>query len=107
MGCVVVANDNNLLLRVGDQTLQLSSEDIPEAVERARGWLGELEARAGEQGEALARRRRVLGFSDFEAFCNFTALDETQVFEAEAGLITPNPVHLRILDWLESGRLRP
>ena len=107
MGCRVVADDAGMTLRLDEHVLQLGEQpDWQNAIVRAKTWLDELTAEVGRRGETLANRRRALGFTDMDAFCQSTGLDAVETFEAEAGLASPKPVHLRILNWLESGELR-
>ena len=108
MGYRVEANDNGVVLRIDDEELALGENpDWPSTIHRARDWLNELGEKAGAVGHRLRERRHTLGYIDTAAFCALTGLDESEVFEAEAGLVPPRAVHGRILDWLESGELRP
>lgn len=108
MGYHVVADDEGLRLVLDDRSLPLGDvSDWSDAIGRAKTWLHDLTQEAGQRGEALATRRRDLGYVDLDAFCVMTGLDPIETFESEAGLMKPKPVHYRILDWLESGELRP
>ena len=92
-------------LHLEGQRLSLSGCNWSEVLVEARLWLDRLGEDAALAGEKLAARRRAVGFGDFEEFTAFTGLDPSLTFEAEAGLQPPQGVHLRILDWLESGKL--
>ena len=92
-------------LHLEGQRLSLAAGDWDNVLVEARLWLDRLGDDAARDGERLAARRRVVGFPDFEEFTVFTGLDPSLTFEAEAGLQPPQGVHLRILDWLESGKL--
>ena len=92
-------------LHLEGQRLSLRDRKWSEVLEEARSWLDRLGDDAAREGEELAKRRWAVGFGDFEEFTAFTGLDPSLTFEAEAGLQPPLGVHLRILDWLESGKL--
>ena len=107
MGLRVQEQDGSYALRVDGHSLDLGAEpDWTAALVRAGRWLDQLGEAAAEDGEALVRRREALGFADCEAFCRFSGIDAVLVEEAEGGLIPALPVHRRVLEWLESGRLR-
>ena len=106
MGMTPVITDAGCRLELDGERLPLGADpDWRAVVGRAQLWLDELSSEAGQKGDDLQRRRRAAGFADLGRFCEFTGLDEAHTFEAEAGLAAPLAVHLRILDWLESGEL--
>ena len=96
------------VLRAGQYSKALPADlDWDTLLDEAQLWVEALSRQAGREGRDLAQKRRMGGFPDLGAFCAFTGLDATDVFETEAGMRAPSPVHLRILDWLVSGALRP
>lgn len=107
MGLRVSESTGGFTLSVQDHSLGLGPvQDWRDALLRASEWLDELGERARLDGESLATRRKRMGFGEATEFCRFSGLDPVLVEEAEAGLMPAQIVHERILDWLESGRLR-
>jgi|GEM_PF-5884901 len=107
MGLSVTDVADGVSLSVEGHSLSLGQvSDWRDVVQRAGRWLDELGEQAGRDGERLAHRRQDAGFAESAAFCDFCGLDDTQVYEAELGLTPATPVHLRILDWIEEGRLK-
>ena len=109
--CATSGTDSAIgaVIRIGlrlDSHATIISAAVPdEALEQASSWLDAIIQEADRTGQRLRDRRHAIGYTTSHAFCEATGLDESAVFEAEAGMTPASNVHERILGWMESGCL--
>ena len=106
MGFQVTETDGELWLSLEGEAHRFSlASDGVDVVKSAESLLESLVEAEAARGRVLAEKRRALGFATVTHFAEVTGLDANMLYEAEEGLVSPLPVHERILDWLETGRL--